>query len=83
MKKILVFASIIILVSSITGIGAVTLTNFDAAIPNEVNKKHVSSDISSIEIDIVLSSPVSEPSTMLFLGVVLIGLSGLGRRFLK
>ena len=83
MEKILVLASIIILLSSITGIGAVTLTNFDAAIPNEVNNKHVSSDISSIEIDSVLSSPVSEPSTMLFLGVVLIGLSGLGRRFLK
>ena len=74
MRKILVLASIIILLSSIVGIGAVTLTNFDAVIPNEINSEHVSSDISSIE---------SEPSTMLFLGVVLIGLSGLGRRFLK
>lgn len=83
MKKILVLTSIIILLSSITGLGAITLTNFDAAIPNEVNNKHVSSDISSIRIDSVLSSPVSEPSTLLFLGVVLIGLSGLGRRFIK
>ena len=83
MKKIFVLTSIIILLSSITGLGAIALTNFDAAIPNEVNNMHVSSDISSIRIDSVLSSPVSEPSTLLFLGVVLIGLSGLGRRFIK
>ena len=83
MRKILVLASIIILLSSIVGIGAVSLTNFDAAIPNEVNNKYVSPDISSMGIDGVLNSPVFEPSTLIFLGVVLIGLSGLGRRFLK
>ena len=42
MKKIFVLTSIIILLSSITGLGAITLTNFDAAIPNEVNNMHVS-----------------------------------------
>ena len=83
MKKILALAAIIILLSSIAGIGAVTLTNSDGAIINEVNNRQVSTDISSMGIDSVLSSPVSEPSTMLFLCVVLIGLSGLGRRFLK
>ncbi len=83
MKKILVLASIIVLLSSIATVGAVTLTNFNTAISNEINNKYVSSAISSIGINGALSSPVSEPSTMLFLGVVLIGLSGLGRRFLK
>ena len=83
MKKILALAAIIILLSSIAGIGAVTLTNSDGAIINEVNNRQVSTDISSMGIDSVLSSPVSEPSTLLFLGVVLIGLSGLGRRFIK
>ncbi len=83
MKKILVLASIIILLPSITGSGAVSPTNFDDAILFEINNKYVSSDISSIGIDGALSSPVSEPLTLLFLGVVLIGLSGLGRRFIK
>ena len=83
MKKILVLVSIFILLSSITVIGAVNLIDLDASIPNEVNNNQLSSDISSLEIDSVLSLPSAEPSILIFLGVVLIGLSGLGRRLIK